>query len=113
MRSFLATMLVAVVGCTGRQSVTDGIEDPARMVEVVLKEVPVGTTAEDAAEFLGQEGFACTRKTNADFLDRKELEYIYCDRSEGGMVKRRWQLAVVIKDGRVAEIITCTGLVGP
>lgn len=106
-------LLVAVAGCTGSQSVTLGIEEPARMVEAVLSQIPVGTPVEDAERFMEREGFACVHATNADFLGRKGLNYIYCDRAEGGIVQRRWQVAVVHNDGRVTEIITSTALFGP
>ena len=111
--SLLWLLLVAFAGCIDTQSVTRGIEVPARMVEAVLSEIPLGTSVEDAARFMEREGFACTRETNAEFLNRKGLDYIRCDRSEGGVVARRWQVAVVHKDGKVVEIITSTGLVGP
>jgi hypothetical protein len=110
-----AVVLVAVVasGCAGTRSVTRGIEEPPRMVEAVLGQVPVGTPVEDAQRFMEQEGFACSREANAEFLDRKGLDYLYCDRSEGGIVQRRWQVAVVHRDGKVTEVIASTGLVGP
>jgi hypothetical protein len=114
MRVALTTvLLVAAAGCTGMQPVTLGIEEPPRMVEAVLSRIPVGTPIEDAERFMEREGFACVRATQAEFLDRKGLNYIYCDRTEGGIVQRRWQVAVVHKDGEVTEIITSTGLIGP
>lgn len=109
-----AVVLVAITGCAGTRSVTRGIEEPPRMVEVVLAQVPIGTPVEDAQRFMEREGFACTRSTNAAFLDRKGLDCIHCDRSEGsGWVQRRWQVAVVHRDGKVTEVIASTGLVGP
>ncbi len=83
------------------------------MVEAVLGQAPVGTPVDDAQKFMEREGFSCSRSTNAAFLDRKGLDYIYCDRSEGGIVQRRWQVAVVHKDGKVVEVLASTGLVGP
>ncbi|WP_153556736.1 hypothetical protein [Roseimaritima sediminicola] len=106
-------LIVAVAGCTGTQSVTLGIEKPPGMAEAVLSEIPVGTPVEDAERFMVREGFACIRATDAEFLDRKGLDYIYCDRTEGETVQRRWQIAVVHNNGEVAEIIASTGLVAP
>lgn len=84
------------------------------MTEAVLSKVPVGTPVDDAQRFMEREGFKCSRSTNAEFLDRKGLDYIYCDRSEGsGFVQRRWQVAVVHRDGKVVEVLASTGLVGP
>ena len=92
---------------------TRGIEEPPRMVEAVLGQVPVGTPIDDAQRFMEQEGFTCSRSTNKPFLDRTGLDYIYCDRSEGGLTFRRWQVAAVHRDGKVTEVLASTGLVGP
>lgn len=59
------------------------------MVEVVLDRVPVDTPVADAQRFMEREGFTCSRSTNAEFLDRKGLDYVYSDRSEGRIVSRR------------------------
>ena len=109
-----ALVLLVAAGCTGTRSVTRGIEEPPRMVEAVIGQIPVGTPVADAQRFMEREGFGCSRSTNAEFLDHKGLDYIYCDRSEGGgIVQRRWQVAVVHRDGKVTEVIASTGLVGP
>lgn len=114
MRAALTSaVLVAVVGCAGTRSVTQGIEEPPRMVETVLGQIPIGTPIDDAQRFMEWEGFACSRSTNAKFLNREGLDYVYCDRSEGGAVQRRWQVAVVYRDGKVVEVLASTGLVGP
>ena len=97
-----AVALLAAAGCAGTRSVTRGIEEPPRMVEAVLRLIPVGTSVDDAQRFMEREGFACSRSTNDEFLGRKGLDYIHCDRSEGsGFVQRRWQVAVVYRDGKV------------
>ena len=83
------------------------------MVEAVLGRVPVGTPIDDAQRFMEREGFTCSRSTNEPFLDRTGLDYLYCDRSEGGVTFRRWQVAVVHRDGKVTEVRASTGLVGP
>ena len=93
---------------------TRGIEEPPRMVEAILAQVPVGTPVDDAQRFMEREGFKCSRSTNAAFLDRTGLDYVYCDRWEAsGFVKRRWQVAIVHRDGKVTEVLASTGLVGP
>jgi len=112
--ALIAVALVAVAGCAGTRSVTRDIQEPPRMVEAVLAQIPVGTPVDDAQRFMEREGFACSRNTNAEFLDRKGLDYVYCDRSEGsGFVQRRWQVAVIHRDGKVVEVLASTGLVGP
>ena len=109
-----AVMLAAVVGCASTRSATQGIEEPPHMVEAVLSQIPVGTSVDDAQRFMEREGFTCSRSNNEAFLDRKGLDYVHCDRSDGsGFVQRRWQVAVVHKDGKVVEVLATTGLVGP
>jgi len=99
---------------SGTQSVTSGIEEPPRMVAVVLGHVPAGTAVDDAQRFMEREGFSCSRKTNAAFLDREGLDHVLCYRSDdSGWVQRRWQVAVVHRDGKVTEVMASTGLVGP
>ncbi len=92
---------------------TRGIAEGPRMVQAVLGQVPVGTPIDDAQRFMEREGFTCSRSTNEHFLDRTKLDYIYCDRSEGGLVSRRWQVAVVHRDGKVTEVLASTDLAGP
>lgn len=110
-----AVALAAVAGCAGTQSFTRGIEEPPRMVDAVLGQIPVGTAVDDAQRFMEREGFDCSRETNAELRDGKMLDYIYCDRSdsEGWIVSRRWQVKVVHRDDKVVEVIAHTGLVGP
>ena len=109
-----AAVLAVVTGCTGTRSVTRDIEEPPRLVEVVLSQVPVGTSVENAQRFMEREGFKCSRTIAGQFGDRKGLDYVYCDRSEGGVwVQRRWQVAIVHRGGKVTEVLASTGLVGP
>src|SRR5262245_40488979 len=108
-----AAMLAAAAGCTGPRSETRGIEEPARMVEAILMHVPIGTPVDDAQRFMEGEGLKCSRTTNGRFGDRDGLDYVYCDRSEGGLVQRRWRMAIGYRDGKVTEVLADTGLVGP
>ncbi|MBF2001107.1 MAG: hypothetical protein IGS38_10355 [Synechococcales cyanobacterium M58_A2018_015] len=112
MRLVWVPILTLTVGWANPWSVTRGIEEPAQMVEVVLSQAPVGTPVNDAQQFMEREGFSCSRSTNQPFGDRENLNYIYCDRSEGFLVLRRWQVAIVHQDGRVVEVLASTGLVG-
>jgi len=60
-------------------------------------------------------GFTCREMKNADFLDRRGIDYLYCDRVKtvGFMAGRRWQAALVEKEGKVMDVIVGTGLIGP
>jgi hypothetical protein len=83
------------------------------MTSVILSQVPINTALEDAQKFMELEKFSCSRSSDAEFGDRKGLDYLYCDRSEGWIVQRRWQVAVVHQDSKVTEVLASTGLVGP
>ncbi len=111
--SCLVLVVVSIVGFAGPRSATRNIEEPQRMVEAVLREVPIGTPLAEARRFMEAEGFECRREANSTFLDRDELDYLYCNRYEGGIVKRRWQVAVVYRDDKVVEVLASTGLIGP
>ena len=115
MRHLLLAVALSVAGCAGARAVTHGISDPPKMISTLREHVPVGTPVSDAQAFLEREGFKCQQKTNAPFGDRVGLDYVYCDRSrsEGGVVSRRWQIALVHRDGKVTEILATTGLIGP
>jgi hypothetical protein len=109
----LALLLASAFGCTNSRTVTNGIEEPSRMVEVILTKLPVGTPIEDAQVFMEREGFKCSSSTNAAFGDRTGLDYVTCDRLEGSEpVRRRWQVAVVHQSGKVVEVLASTGLIG-
>jgi hypothetical protein len=111
--TYLALILASVPGCASSLAVTSGIEESPRMVETILSQIPVGTPVDDAQRFMEREGFKCSRSIGESFGDHKGLDYIYCDRSEGLVVQRRWQVALVHRNGKVIEVLASTGLVGP
>lgn len=82
------------------------------MVETVVRLVPAGTSIDAAQRVMEAEGFECHRETAAKFLDREGLDYVYCVRSEGGIVQRRWQVALVHRNGQVVEALASTDLTG-
>ena len=109
----MATLAMAV-GCAGVPTVTRGVDEPPRMVDAVLGRVPVGTPVDDAQRFMESEGFACSRNVNQE--DGVGLDYLYCDRSDGGLfswVSQRWQVSVFHRDGKVIEVKANTWWVGP
>jgi hypothetical protein len=111
-RMTVLTLVLAVGGC-GPASVTRDVEDPPRMVEVILGRIPVGTPLSEAERFMTSEGFACRHTADGAFLDRRGLSYLSCDRSTGVVVQRRWQVAIGARDGKVDEVLASTGLIGP
>ncbi len=115
MRFALTTaVLVGLIGCVGPPSVTRQIDDPPRMVEVILAHVPAGTPIGDAQRFMEREGFKCSRETNA-LVPGRETDYLFCDRydSVGWWVAQRWHVSIAHRDGKVAEVEASTGLIAP
>ena len=112
--ALITTLLAGITGCASPQLVTREIEEPPRMVEVILAHIPVGTPIDDAQHFMEHEGFKCSRQTNAQ-IPGHEWDYLYCDRHEslGWWVSRRWQVHVGYRDGKVTEVEAHTGLIGP
>jgi len=95
-------------------SKTRGFEESAVMVKVILDAAPVGSSVETARRFMEREGFHCTEKTNSSFSeDRTGIDYLYCGRSEGLIVQRKWMVAIVHRKGKVVEVLANTGLIGP
>ena len=117
MRAWCSALLVSgftfLAGCTPIRSATRGLESPADMTRAVSAKVPVGASVEDAQRFMEREGFTCSATVNGNWGDCKGMDYLYCDRTEGGLVSRRWQVAVVHANGKVTEVLANTGLIGP
>ena len=71
----------------------------------------------DARAFMEHEGFQCSEQKSQSFNESGDLkDYLYCERSDGSdfdAVHRRWQIALIEKDGRIQTIEAYTGLVGP
>lgn len=81
----------------------------------ILAAIPPGTPIDRAAAIMRSNGFKCEPMRKADFLDRRGIDYLYCDRERavGLMVGRRWQVALVEEKGRVMDVLVGTGLIGP
>lgn len=113
MLMFLGTQLCLAVSRHLQGGETRDIEEPREMERLILRKVPVGASVTAAEQYMKTQGFDCSRKVNAEFGSRSGIDYLYCDRREGWLVQRRWQIAVIHRDGRVTEVEAGTGLVGP
>ena len=60
-----------------------------------------------------QHQFTCAVVTNGSFGTMEPADYLYCDKSEGGIVQQRWQVALILIDGKVSAVRVKTGMVGP
>jgi len=60
-----------------------------------------------------QHGFTCSLVKNGSFGTLRGVDYLYCDRQEGGIIQQRWQVSLVLIEGKVSAVHVTTGFVGP
>jgi hypothetical protein len=123
MRSGLFSLvagLVLLVGCQPWPGfrVTTGIDKVPEMKATLRQHVPSGASLAEAKAFMEREGFECRMVKNEGFseegIDHEPLDYLYCCRTDGhGYVVRKWQVAIVVRDDAVTDILVSSGLVGP
>src|SRR5438128_778330 len=105
MRSqFLMVVALVAAFCVRRpQGIPNGIASVPEMKNRVAALVPLGASAADAAARMSTAGFICTVYKQQPFgRPSEKLDYLYCARSEGLVVQRRWQIALVLQHSRVA-----------
>lgn len=90
-----------------------GMATAAEMKQHIEAEIPSGTSVDVATERLRAMHFDVSLKTGADWGGRDGIDYVYGDRREGGVVFRRWQVALFVEDDAVVDIDVSTGMVGP
>lgn len=89
------------------------------MKQELKKFISTGGTIEDAKRIMEANGFTCVLKERSDFAEMEEddflathhdLDYLYCDKERGGLFcNRRWQVAIVHKDGVVSDTLVSIG----
>ncbi len=79
--------------------------------------MPFGTEILSVERIMLKNGFSCHVNLAKAFEKRTEahnlIDYLYCNREEGFPVSRRYQSALVIRDGKVSWILVSKGLAGP
>ena len=81
---------------------------------LVTREVVNGTTMRDAEDRLIAMGLQCkpvARGWTNNVSDK--TEFLFCSHQAGGLVQRRWRVAVLPLSGKVADVRATVGLVGP
>jgi hypothetical protein len=110
----LCFSLMVAAGCTTARSATQGIDDPARMICVVSGHIPPGTPVEEAKRFMEQEGFGIDELDDFKFGKRKGLNCLLCGRWAGGFIGySTWEVALVVEDGKVVEVLAEKWHTGP
>ena len=90
------------------------------MKQELKKFIATGGAIEDAKRIMEANGFTCVMNERSDFAEMEEdeflathhdLDYLYCDKERGGFFcDRRWQVAIVHKNGVVSDILVSIGL---
>jgi hypothetical protein len=109
-------LLTLATGCPHKTATLALADNPKTATEQIQNLIPLGMTATNAKLIMQQQGFMCSIK-HGDFQDGsnvvKNADYIDCDKSEGSIVQRRYQVALVLTDSKVSAVKLSTGLVGP
>ncbi len=108
-RSFVI-LLLAMCGCSHEERLSEQQSVAGSQIE---HWVGPGTSLIEARRIMQEHGFTCSVVTNGSFGDLRGADYLYCDYSSGGAVRRRWQAALLLANQQVTEIRVTTGLVGP
>lgn len=95
------------------------------MKQELLRLIPLGTHIDDARKIMEANGFKCTVQENESFAEveydryltpiQRGVDFLYCDREIpiGYDCVRRYQIALVNRDGSVGEVFVSIGLICP
>lgn len=122
-RRTLLSNLLAFVG-RARHSLPEELTTAEAVRTWILGQIPVGAPIEEARRLLKTHGFRCEPMKKADFAPQapagdpsawEGIDYVYCDLRQpmGSLQARRWQIALVERDGRLVDVGVSTGLIGP
>lgn len=83
--------------------------------QLIMKSIPIGSSLDYASKIMNENGFECNYIENGEFLNRSHINYLYCDRYEtiNLLITRRRQIAIILSNYKVSEIMIATGLLGP
>lgn len=92
------------------------LEPPAENARnFLVSRIPIGTPESMAKITMEENLFVCYEVRQGEFLAQKNIDYLYCDRSDykSFLIYRRWQIAFILKNKKVNDIIVSTGILGP
>jgi hypothetical protein len=100
---------------TTDRTITRNINDAPEMRNTIMNAVPIGSQIAAAQVFMMKNDFSCRLETNATFGNQSGIDFLYCDKQAGvdRVVGRRWQVALLEKDGKVLDVLVTTGFLGP
>lgn len=93
-------------------------EDTVEMKTEILRYIPIGSSLEKARDILQKNELKYKMKTDASFSDgktlKKHMDYLYFEKSTtgNGLIRKRWQFAIVYKDDKITAILVSFGRIG-
>jgi hypothetical protein len=112
--SFLVIFLLVSINCMTKSIfMLDNKNGQAK--ETILKYIPIGSSDSFAKKIMEENQFTCKKTFKGEFLDYKNIDYLYCDRYDrkSFWISRRWQIALILKENQIKDIQTATDLLGP
>jgi hypothetical protein len=94
------------------------------MKKEVAKHIPIGSNIKEAQRIMEANGFTCIIMENESFADMGEYgpvktyrnqDFLWCDKVKSVLLlcERRWQVILIRKDDKVADIFVSIGLTCP
>jgi hypothetical protein len=85
--------------------VTKGVDEIEAMRTVIEEYIPLESSANRARKFLFDEKFTCFDKDEHEDPEYDGLDYIFCERRDGGMIVfDRWVVVLVKESNAVKEV---------
>jgi hypothetical protein len=101
--TFPVLALLAAAACSGDHTITHGADGSNDWDRRLKAAVAVGTPVEDAVMLMQKNGFTCEGLAEGSST-------LTCRKESSGAVTRRWQAMFDVKDGKVADIHSDTGI---
>ena len=119
----IVTALILVVPLFSAHAETKKVKlhnNVEAMKQEVLKRIPIGSSMEYTQEVMKKSGFKCQLMWNESFASDgagkipRKGDLLYCDKEKSAFLvfDRRWQIAIVHKNGVVSEMFVSIGLTG-
>jgi hypothetical protein len=102
-------------------------EDPDVVERQILLMMPIDSSIDRAKQLMEKNGFSCKFTQNSEFIRMRidknapggtrhqvyeDVDYLYCNASQGFLVQRRWQAAIFHAEKNVKSVAVSTWLVG-
>lgn len=93
------------------------------MKQEIAKQIPIGSTIEDARRIMEANGFKCEMRERESLADKDQdgrivthryLDFLSCGKEKPTwwLTERRWQVLLVHEGGIVSEIVVAISLTG-